>query len=99
MTMTFCNPHPHIPEPSAPSPSPQAQSQNPTLIPDSEHSFPIMLDHFRPDWAQPNRLYLSLVSSSSLSLASSHTLLYLYFIPSICLPEFSISVNPIPPNP
>ena len=33
-----------------------------------------MLDHSRPDQAQPDRLYLSLVSSSSLSLTSSHTL-------------------------
>ena len=73
-TVTFCNPHQCIPEPSAPSPSPQAQSQNLTVIPDSEHLFLIMLDHSRPDRVQPNRLYLSLVSSSFLSLASSHTL-------------------------
>ena len=73
-TMTFCNPHQRIPEPSAPFPSPQAQSQNLTVIPDSEHPFPITLDHSRPDRVQPNRLYLSLVSSSFLSLASSHTL-------------------------
>ena len=68
-TVTFCNPHQRIPEPSAPFPSPQAQSRNLTVIPDSEHPFPIMLDHSRPD-----HLYLSLVSSRSLSLASSHTL-------------------------
>ena len=94
MTMTFCNPHQCIPKPSAPFPSPQAHSRNPTLIPDSKYLFPIMLDHF---W--PNRLYLSFVISSSLSLASSHTLLYLYLIPSIWLPKFSISIKPIPSNP
>ena len=68
-TMTFCNPHLRIPETSASFPSPQAQSRNLTLIPNSERPFPIMLDH-----SQPDRLYLSLVSSSSLSLTSSHTL-------------------------
>ena len=73
-TVTFCNPHQCIPEPSAPFPSLQAQSRNLTVIPDSEHLFPITLDHSRPNRAQPDRLYLSLVSSSSLSLASSHTL-------------------------
>ena len=73
-TVTFCNPHQRIPEPSAPFPSPQAQSRNLTVIPSSEHPFPITLDHSRPDRAQPDRLYLSLVSSSSPSLASSHTL-------------------------
>ena len=72
--MTFCNPHQRIPEPSAPFPSPQAQSRNLTVIPDSEHPFPITLDHSRPDRVQPDRLYLSLVSSSFLSLTSSHTL-------------------------
>ena len=45
MTVTFCNPHQRIPESSAPFPSPHAQSQNLTLIPDSEHLFPITLDH------------------------------------------------------
>ena len=74
MTVTFCNPHKHIPESSASFPSPHAQSQNLTLIPDSEHPFPITLDHSQPDRAQPDHLYLSLVSSSSLSLASSHML-------------------------
>ena len=69
MTVTFCNPHQRIPEFSASFPSPHAQSRNLTLIPDSEHLFPITLDHSRPD-----HLYLSLISSSSLSLASSHTL-------------------------
>ena len=59
--VTFRNPHQCIPESSASFPSPQAQSRNPTLIPDSERLFPIMLDHSRPDRAQPNRLYLSLV--------------------------------------
>ena len=73
-TVTFCNPHQRIPEPSASFPSPQAQSRNLTVIPNSEHPFPITLDHSRPDQAQPDRLYLSLVSSSSLSLASSHML-------------------------
>ena len=73
-TVTFCNPHQRIPEPSAPFPSPHAQSRNLTPIPDSEHPILITLDHSRPDRAQPDRLYLSLVSSSSLSLASSHTL-------------------------
>ena len=73
-TVTFCNPHQRIPESSASFPSPHAQSRKLTLIPDSEHPFPIMLDHSQPDRAQPNRLYLSLVSSSSLSLASPHTL-------------------------
>ena len=68
-TVTFCNPHQRIPESSAPFPSPHAQSRNLTLIPNSEHLFPITLDH-----SQPDRLYLSLVSSSSLSLASSHML-------------------------
>ena len=63
-----------IPETSVPFLSPQPQSQNPTLIPDSKHLFLTMLDHSLPDWAQPDRLYLSLVDSSSLSLASSHTL-------------------------
>ena len=73
-TVTFCNPHQHIPKSSASFPSPQAQSRNPTLIPNSERPFPITLDHSWPNRAQPNRLYLSLVSSSSLSLVSSHTL-------------------------
>ena len=68
-TVTFCNPHQRIPESSASFPSPHTQSRNLTLIPDSEHPFLITLDHSRPD-----RLYLALVSSSSLSLASSHTL-------------------------
>ena len=77
----------------------KAQSQNPTLISNSEHSFPITLKHSWPDLAQPDCLYLSLISSSSLSLTSSHTLLYLYFVPSVWLPEFSVSVNPIPSNP
>ena len=74
MTVTFCNPHQRIPKSSVSFPSPHAQSQNLTLIPNSERLFPIMLDHSRPDWAQPDRLYLSLISSSSLSLTSSHTL-------------------------
>ena len=69
MTMTFCNPHQCIPESSASFPSPHAQSRNLTLIPDSERPFLITLNH-----SQPDRLYLSLISSSSLSLASSHTL-------------------------
>ena len=73
-TVTFCNPHQCIPETSAPFPSPQARSWNPTLVPDSQHPFPTTLDHSWPDRAQPDRLYLSLISSSSLSLASSHTL-------------------------
>ena len=73
-TVTFCNPHQRIPESSASFPSLQAQSRNLTVIPNSEHLFPITLDHSRPDWVQPDRLYLSLVSSSFLSLASSHTL-------------------------
>ena len=73
-----------IPETSAPFLSPQAHSRNLTLIPDSEHLFPIMLEHSQPDWAQPDRLYLSLVSSSSLSLASSH-MLPLSLSRSLCL--------------
>ena len=73
-TVTFCNPHQRIPEPSAPFPSPQAQSLNLTVIPDPEHPSPITLNHSRPDRVQPDCLYLSLVSSSFLSLASSHTL-------------------------
>ena len=73
-TVTFCNPHQRIPESSASFPSPQAQSRNPTLIPNSERPFPIMLNHSRTDQAQPDCLYLSLISSSSLSLISSHTL-------------------------
>ena len=73
-TVTFCNPHQRIPESSASFLSPQAHSRNLTLIPDSEHPFLIMLDHSWPDRAQPDCLYLSLISSSSLSLASSHTL-------------------------
>ena len=67
-------PHQRIPESSAPFPSPHAQSWNLTLIPDSEHLILITLDHSRPDRAQPDRLYLSLVSSGSLSLASSYML-------------------------
>ena len=73
-TVTSCNPHPHIPETAAPFLSPQAQSRNLTIIPDSEHPFPITLNHSWPDRAQPDRLYLPLVSSSSLSLTSPHTL-------------------------
>ena len=46
-TVTFCNPHQRIPEPSAPFLSPQAQSRNLTVISDSEHPFPITLDHFQ----------------------------------------------------
>ena len=73
-TVTFCNPHQRIPESSAPFPSLQAQSRNLAVIPNSEHPFPITLDHSQPDRVQPDCLYLSLVSSSFLSLASSHTL-------------------------
>ena len=44
-TVTFYNPHQRIPKSSASFPSPHAQSRNLTLIPDSEHLFPITLDH------------------------------------------------------
>ena len=56
-----------IPEPTRSIPEPHTYSN-------SEHPFLITLDHSWPDQAQPDHLYLSLISSSSLSLASSHML-------------------------
>ena len=60
-------PSPCIPESSTPFLSPQAHSQ-------IQHLFLTMSEYSRPNRAQPDHLYLSLVSSSSLSLASSHML-------------------------
>ena len=60
-------PSPWIPDPSVPFPSPQAHSQ-------IQHSLPTTPDYSWPDQAQPDHLYLSLISSSFLSLASSSML-------------------------